>query len=275
MLNFENNYTIHESIKKKLLYFIDKKKIPNIIFHGPSGSGKRTIVNDFINNIYKNDLVLRKNHVMYVDCGHGRGIKFIRDELKFFAKTNIHNSGEIIKSIILLNADKLTIDAQSALRRCIELFSNTTRFFIIIEDKFKLLRPILSRFCEIYINNPLIEGNEVNLHQQKIHSLFDTSVYDNKRMKYLKNQLSKIPKNFNQKKIINLSEKLYEKGYSGIDLLNYIEKEVVMNDLEKYKVITSLSKIKKEFRNEKILIFICIVLTFFRSDYNLENISFI
>ena len=74
---------------------------------------------------------------MYVDCGHARGIKFIREELKFFAKTNIHTSGDT-KSVILLNADKLTIDAQSALRRCIELFSKTTRFFIIIEDKFKL-----------------------------------------------------------------------------------------------------------------------------------------
>ena len=42
-----------------------------------------------------------------------------------------------------MNADKLTIDAQSALRRLIELFSHTTRFFIIIEDKYKLLKPIL------------------------------------------------------------------------------------------------------------------------------------
>jgi len=131
--------SIHENVIQKLNYFNEKKKIPNIIFHGPSGSGKRTIVNNFINTIYNEDTELKKTHVMYVDCGHGRGIKFIREELKFFAKTNIHNSGEIIKSIILLNADKLTIDAQSALRRCIELFSNTTRFFIIIEDKYKLL----------------------------------------------------------------------------------------------------------------------------------------
>ena len=67
---------------------------------------------------------------MYVNCAHGKGIKFIREELKFFAKTNINlKEGEIFKSIVLLNADKLTIDAQSALRRCIELFNHTTRFF--------------------------------------------------------------------------------------------------------------------------------------------------
>jgi len=88
-----------------------------------------------------------KNYVMNVNCAHGKGIKFIRDDLKFFARTNIDlQDGNIFKSIILLNADKLTIDAQSALRRCIELFSHSTRFFIVVDDKYKLLKPILSRF---------------------------------------------------------------------------------------------------------------------------------
>ena len=38
---------IHQSIKNKLNYFHEMHKIPNILFHGPTGSGKRTIVNDF------------------------------------------------------------------------------------------------------------------------------------------------------------------------------------------------------------------------------------
>ena len=41
----------HEDIKKKLDFFIKNDKVPNIIFHGQSGSGKRTIVNAFINDI--------------------------------------------------------------------------------------------------------------------------------------------------------------------------------------------------------------------------------
>ena len=54
-----------------------------------------------------------KNYIMTVNCAHGKGIKFIREELKFFARTNINlQEGSIFKSIILLNADKLTIDAQ-------------------------------------------------------------------------------------------------------------------------------------------------------------------
>ena len=34
---------IHQNIKDKLEYFYTMHKIPNIIFHGPSGSGKRTM----------------------------------------------------------------------------------------------------------------------------------------------------------------------------------------------------------------------------------------
>jgi hypothetical protein len=130
---------IHENIKEKLNYFYELHKIPNILFHGPSGSGKRTIVNEFINKIYENNRDKIKSFVMHVNCSHGKGIKFIREELKFFAKSNVQsNTGVLFKTIVLLNADNLTIDAQSALRRCIELFSSNTRFFIIVENKNKL-----------------------------------------------------------------------------------------------------------------------------------------
>ena len=110
-----------------------------------------------------------KSNIILVNCAHGKGIKFIRDELKFFAKSNIQsNQGILFKSIVLLNADFLTMDAQSALRRCIELFSMNTRFFIIVENKNKLLNPILSRFCEIYIPEIFNE----NLKIQNLHNYF-------------------------------------------------------------------------------------------------------
>ena len=106
----------NESIKNKLDYFLQTKKIPNIIFHGSCGSGKRTIVNNFINDIYDKQKHLIQTYVMNVNCAHGKGIKFVREELKFFAKTHINNVGTTcyFKTIILSNADKLTIDAQSA-----------------------------------------------------------------------------------------------------------------------------------------------------------------
>ena len=173
---------IHKDIIDRLQVFITNKKIPNIIFHGPMGSGKRTLLNKFINMIYENDNMLIQNNTLQVNCAHGKGIKFIREDLKFFAKTNINiKNGNFFKSIILLNADKLTMDAQSALRRCIELFSHTTRFFIIVEDKYKLLKPILSRFCEIYISLPLINNKITNLYTYNLDKYFNFKIDKQKR----------------------------------------------------------------------------------------------
>ena len=270
---------IHKNIEDKLKYFYDIKKIPNIIFNGPSGSGKSTIVDKFINLIYGKNKDMIHNYVMYVNCAHGKGIKFIRDELKFFAKININsNSGDTFKSIILLNGDKLTIDAQSALRRCIELFSHNTRFFIIVEDKYKLLKPILSRFCEIYVPKPEINNKQINLYKYNLNETYKFEDINKTRLEWLKKEINK---NINVKStIVELTKliiKFYEKGYSALDIISLIENdENILNvSLEKkYELLISFNKIKREFRNEKLLMFFILNFAFLDNEYNLENISF-
>jgi DNA polymerase III delta prime subunit len=261
-------------------------KIPNIIFHGPSGSGKRTLVNEFIHNIYNNDKDKIKHFVMYVNCSHGKGIKFIREELKFFAKTHINsNGGDIFKSIILLNADKLTMDAQSALRRCIELFSHNTRFFIIIEDKYNLLKPILSRFCEIYVPEPEVNKKTIHLYKYNINETFKMNDYNVQRLDKLKKLIEKtfepgscgvIQNSLSE--LINFSLKLYEKGYSAIDIIELLEtNKLLVNKItneKKYELLIAFNKVRKEFRNEKLLILFILNFLFLSSELSLENISF-
>ena len=272
---------IHESVKEKLEYFKSIHKIPNIIFHGSSGSGKRTIVNDFIHSIYDNDREKIKNLVMYVNCGHGKGIKFIRDELKFFAKTHINsNGGDIFKSIVLLNADKLTMDAQSALRRCIELFSHNTRFFIIVEDKYKLLKPILSRFCEIYISEPMYNDTIINLYKYNLSQTFKMKDIKISRLEWLKKELFKsVNKKIHIEELMDFSTKLYEKGYSGTDIINLVEIQKFMESLisneKRYELLIAFNKVRKEFRNEKLIILFILNFLFLNSEISLENISFI
>ena len=267
------NISIHQKIKNKLQSFINEKKIPHIIFSGPQGSGKRYILNDFINKIYKTTENI-KNYVMYINCAHGKGIRFIRDELKFFAKTNIHlKQGKIFKSIILFNADKLTTDAQSALRRCIEQFSHTTRFFIVLENKNKLLKPIISRFCNIYISLPIIDKKETSLYKYKNNLSFDN--YDTfifKKKRWLYNKLNQI-KNYDNKMCSDLCINIYEKGFSALDILDYIKNSKNFDNSKKYSIILYFNKIRKEFRNEYLLMFYIINIAFMRPELCLENIE--
>jgi len=275
---------IHKNIKEKLTYFHTIHKIPNIIFHGPSGSGKKTLVNEFIHNIYNNDKEKIKSFVMYVNCSHGKGIKFIREELKFFAKTHINsNGGDVFKSIVLLNADKLTMDAQSALRRCIELFSHNTRFFIIIEDKYNLLKPILSRFCEIYVPEPEYKNEIVNLYKYNINEVFKLNDDKVQRLDKLKKTIEKTFHSSNQNKItmqelLDFSLKIYEKSYSAIDIIELLETNKLsvakITNEKKYELLITFNKVKKEFRNEKLLILFILNFLFMSLELSLENISF-
>ena len=248
---------IHQKIYDKLDFFYKTNKIPHIIFHGPSGSGKRSIVNRFLNKIYENDSKRLKTNVMMVNCAHGKGIKFIREELKFFAKTNIQsNSGILFKTIVLLNADNLTIDAQSALRRCIELFSSNTRFFIIVENKNKLLNPILSRFCEIYVPEHIVDNKVVNLHQYNIKHVLDFSDIEIENKDYIHQRIFNIIINYAnipKLNLVHLATEFYEKGLSCLDVIRWIETTTNLTDLAKTDICMHFEKVKSEFRCEKLL----------------------
>lgn len=270
---------IHGDIRLKLQYFIAQKKIPNIIFHGVSGCGKNTLAWNFIRSIYGHNKGMLKDYVMHVNCAHGKGIRFIREDLKFFAKTNVDlKDGEIFKSVVLLNADKLTTDAQSALRRCIELFNHSTRFFIVVEDKCKLLRPILSRFCEIHVPEPVIDGKQVNLHTHLLRKTFAGSALDKlkqQRDDWLEKALS-FQQTHDANSIIQLANELYERAYNSMDLLRWLEgrPESDIPSYNKYERLIAFQKVRHEFRNEKLLMLFMLHFILFRSNDSLENISF-
>lgn len=257
---------IHKNIYEQLNYFNKTNKIPNIIFYGPSGSGKRTIVKNFINLIYNNNQSDIKTFVMYVNCSNGKGIQFVREDIKFFSKTNINNS-KSIKIIILSNADKLTIDAQTALRRSIELYSITTRFFLIVEDKNKLINPIVSRFCELYI---ALNKKYNNLHKYLINKNNKNKNFIVKNRHKFKMYFNKIKIN-NYKDVVNIACNLYEKGFSSLDIIDYIYNNDVDN---KDEIILIFSKIKNYIRNEKLQMAFILNNLYLSSNIKLENVLF-
>jgi len=257
---------LHQQIKSRLSTFYESKKIPHIIFHGASGTGKRTLVHWFLNLIYGENKSIMKSNIMLVNCAHGKGIKFIRDELKFFAKSNIQsNQGILFKTIVLLNADSLTIDAQSALRRCIELFSINTRFFIIVENKNKLLNPILSRFCEIYIPEIFVSNKIINLHKtnELVRDFGSEFSFD-------------ILSKYTHTDFVNLSNELYDNGYSCLDIIEWIKSpKSTISDYEISRTVLCFDKVRPEYRSEKLLMLYMFDYIFLRSNRDLKNFGFI
>jgi len=236
-----------EDIQKKLDNFIINNRIPHIIFHGTHYVNKQEIVDKFIQKIYNNKELIKDN-VLMIDCAYGRGIKFIREDLKFFAMANIHSkNNKLFKSIILNNADSLTVDAQSALRRCIELFSNTTRFFLIVENKYKLLNPILSRFCEIYIPETIVNGkiikNNISHGLDEFVESIDECMVD----------LMKNNEPITHIDLLNVSNLFYENGINCLHLIEWFKDKSNIDLSVVSNVCLYFDKVKSEFRNETLL----------------------
>ena len=135
-----------KAIKKMLI----GNSLPHLLFHGMPGTGKTSLILAIANELYGH----QKNLMMLkLDASDDRGINSVREEIKNFAeKSNMFCGG--VKLIILDEADSMTCDAQSALRRIIEKYSITTRFCLICNYENKIIPAIRSRcanfrFCPI------------------------------------------------------------------------------------------------------------------------------
>lgn len=265
--------SIHENIKSRLAAFLAQDSIPNMIFHGPTGSGKRTLVYDYVSQIYGNDKDLIDAYVLNEDCAHGKGIKFVRDDLKLFARTHVNAQGSgHVKTIVLTNAGDLTTDAQSALRRCIELFSKSTRFFLVVEDKSRLLRPILSRFCEIHVPLPLVNGHALSLHRHRLIETLGVDQGRKSRLAWIKKQIGACQPSYVS--IMDLVNSILDKGYSGIDVLDALPL-LPMPDARRTQLQLVLNKTRHDLRNEALFLLFSLNLIIIRSDCDLENMGHI
>jgi hypothetical protein len=143
------------------------------------------------------------------------------------------------------------------------------------------LKPILSRFCEIYVPEPIYNGTSINLYKFNLEETFKIKDFKTQRIEWLKKELTKVVTNAKLKHddLLYLSTKLYEKGYSGLDLMQLLEKPsgIKIENLteeKRYEFLFAFNKIRKDFRNEKILIMFILNFMFLSLEHNLENISF-
>ena len=124
-----------------------------------------------------------------------------------------------------------------------------------MEDKYKLLKPILSRFCEIYVPLPIINGISTNMHKHRLNA--DVGILSDvgEKLRWLHKQILTLIGDPSYESIISLVDKLYQKGYSGLLLMNYVENYTCKNIDNRYDVLMCIYRIKREFRNEKFTMF--------------------
>ena len=155
--------------------FLEKKDIPHTLFYGPSGVGKTTTILSIINEYKKFIEELNKDleekieiRSMELNATDERGIQIIRDKVKNFSRIAVDSQRKIpFKLVILDEADFLTHDAQTALRRIMEINSKETRFCLICNNVNKIISPILSR-CSIFIFRE-IDTKEIYNHLTEIY----------------------------------------------------------------------------------------------------------
>ena len=135
--------------------FIESNRVPNLIINGNTGCGKTSAVIAFAKE-YLGDLY--NNYCMELNASDDRGIDAVRSKIKIFSqrKMSDHRS----KIIILDESDNMTIIAQLALKRIIEQYSDTTRFFFTCNNIENIISGIQS-CCKIMYFGKIEKGDMI------------------------------------------------------------------------------------------------------------------
>ncbi|KAG9199668.1 Subunit of heteropentameric Replication factor C (RF-C) [Epicoccum nigrum] len=162
---------------------LQSSNLPHMLFYGPPGTGKTSTILALAKQLYGPELM--KSRVLELNASDERGISIVRQKVKDFARQQLSSAptynvmtedrdggeGKMVryrdkypcppfKIIVLDEADSMTQDAQSALRRTMETYSKMTRFCLVCNYVTRIIDPLASR-CSKFRFKSLDQGNAV------------------------------------------------------------------------------------------------------------------
>jgi len=132
----------NEETLVRLEAIAEQGNMPNLILSGPPGTGKTTSVHALARQLLGSSY---SAGVLELNASDARGIDVVRSKIKSFAMNKVNLPAGRHKIIILDEADSMTGAAQQAMRRTMEIYSNTTRFALACNISTKIIEPIQSR----------------------------------------------------------------------------------------------------------------------------------
>jgi len=273
-----------KEIVKRIKAFVEQQNIPHLLFAGPAGVGKTTLALIIAKKLFGDSW-----HQNYMDLNASdeRGIDIIRNKVKDFARTKA--IGNVPYKIIFLDeCDALTREAQQALRRTMENYTQNCRFILSANYSSKIIDPIQSR-CAMFRFKPLdkkeifaiIEGIEkeekIKVNEKAKDALFTISEGDARRINNVLQSCAAISKDINeeivysmasvakpkeidevlklalQNRFIDARSKLMDVmlnyGLSGIDIIKQIQQEILNLEIDNEKKMLLMEKCGEiEFR---------------------------
>jgi len=248
-------------IVKRVKAFVKQKNMPHQLYAGPAGVGKSSLALVVARQLFEDSW---RENFLELNASDTRGIDVIRNQVKDFARTR--SIGNVpFKLIFLDESDALTREAQQALRRTMENYTQTCRFILSANYSSKIIDPIQSR-CAVFRFRPLEKADvfeiidriakeeRLRVDSKAKEALYEASEGDCRRMENILQSsaaitdkiteeiiysLASVAKPKEIKEVLDLALKgrfidarnrlldvMLNYGLSGLDVIKQIQKEV-------------------------------------------------
>ena len=259
-----------DEIVRRIKSFVENKNIPHLLFTGPAGVGKTSLILIIAKKLFGEHW---RENFLELNASNDRGIDVVRNTIKDFARTK--SIGDVPFKIIYLDeCDSLTRDAQQALRRTMENYSKTCRFCLSCNYSSKIIDPVQSR-CSIFrfrslrendirkIVEMIAKSEGLKINDNTITALFNLSNGDARRVENILQSCASVEKNITEdlvykiasyadpkeiKEVLALSVKgefikakdlllhlMLRDGLNGLDVIKQIQKEIWALNVEDKK----------------------------------------